>query len=646
MLLNPFCESASASSVQGHPLSLHPRLQPRRSRAATKLRLPFGKIFAVTRVLDSMHTSTSELSAGPSTVVPPTEVVLPQGLSPPHKVSLNIPPAAFVLGTPHLSQSGVMTLPPETDPERDFEDLIIVLSEISSNGGAPPRFSTVFSLLKDRKPNAIETAGAAQFKTYLQLAESAGIVTIEQHQDGYWWVTLRHQRNTNPDDRQQHFPPSHAGSRFCDLIQILNDLRITGDSEPQFFVVGPRLLRINPSIYEVAGVRRFEDYIQEAATAGVVTVHRAQNGDGSLKLCPAYCSPPVCALSPTRVASTSPTQEASTSSPFTPLVDFLRSRQLASGQPTSFTEIFSHLISALGYPKLVSLYSSVPGVTTFGQFIEAAIASKLVLLVKGTTASRDALVSLPSPPAQPSVSTIPQPSPLPPKSSLPPPQPSPSPPQPPPPPAQETIASPPSTNVTQNSFRDLTEVLTELQASTGKSVFKFPSVTPLLLKRSPDAYASVGVAGFAAYITLAMEKGVVTAGGMDQVDGWVSLIDLKPGGSVPLQPTKASEDGTIPAPPPPVGSRGGGVDPKFVDLVEVMGELWQEGDKKPLLSHVGSELMLIPGSRARTLGACGAINFKAYALLAKEAKIIEINGLAGKQTMSLDPTIRVKAGYT
>ena len=629
MPLNLFYESASASSVQGHPFPLHPRPQPRESHAATRFSSPFGKSLAVTRDLNLTRTVVSEPSEPPPIVAPPTKVASPPELSPNNEITLDALATTYVPGTPRLSRGEGTRFPPETDAGHDFKDLIAVLSELSVNGDSPPRFSTVLSLLKDRKPDAIETADTVRFKAYLQLAESAGIVTVKQRQDGYWWVTLRSQRNTNSDSPPQQTPPPHAGSRFRDLIQILNDLRLAGDSEPQFFAVGPRLLRNNPSIYEDAGVTRFEEYIKMAVEAGVVTVHGVKNGDGSLKLSPAYCSPPVCSSLPAKATDTPPTRATSTPSPFIPLVDFLKSRQLTSGQPTSFSEIFSHLVSTLGYPNLVSLCSSVPNVTTFGQYIDTAITSGLILLVQGTTASRDALLSLPSPPVQPSVSASPP--------SLPPHQ-------------KLTISWPSvSVNMTPDSFRDLTAVLTELRASTAGSVFRFSTVIPLLLERKPDAYASVGVVRFMDYVTLAVENGVVTAGEMDRGDGWVSLSisNLKPAGpTISLQPNKPSGGGVGTAPPPSVAQRGGGVDPKFVDLVETMGELWEEGDKTPLLAHVGSELMQVAGARARTLGASGAINFKAYAMLAKEAGIVEIHGVGGKQTMSLDPKIRVKAGYT
>jgi len=210
-----------------------------------------------------------------------------------------------------------------------------------------------------------------------------------------------------------------------------------------------------------------------------------------------------------------------------------------------------------------------------------------------------------------------------------------------------SLPPPPSTNVTPSSFRDLPAVLTELQALTGKSVFRFPSVTPLLLGRRPDAFTSVGVTEFDDYITLAMEHGVVRAGGMDQGVGWVSLDDPSPGGpSIPLQSSKQSGDGMVIASPPLVGLKGGGVDPKFVDLVETLGEIYKSGEKKPLFSLVGAQLLKDAGKKARTLNACGVAKFKAYAELAKDEGIVEVYyGRPGEERMSLDPTIRVKAGY-
>ena len=100
----------------------------------------------------------------------------------------------------------------------------------------------------------------------------------------------------------------------------------------------------------------------------------------------------------------------------------------------------------------------------------------------------------------------------------------------------------------------------------------------------------------------------------------------------------------MPAATPPL--KAGGVDPKFVDLVEMLGELWKKGSKEPLLSYVGCEIFKDVRKRTTMLKACGASNFKACAELAKDAGIVEIRGQGAKQTLSLDPTIRAKAGYT
>ena len=590
---NLSCEPASAKSVQSHPFSLNPRLQPWGLWTVIRLSLSLGKSFAAACVLDSMYTAVSGPSGSPPTIAPPME--------------------------PSQSEAAKPSL--EIDTEHKFEDLKVVLSELLAKGGPTPRLSTVFSLWKDRKLDTFETVGLSQFKAYLQLVESAGLITVEQRQDGDEWVILRHQHSDSPTQQ--------VGSRFRELIRALSDLRLAGYPEPQAFVVSPRLLRNNPSVYKDAGVTTFEEYLRAATEAGVVTARGGKNSDGLLKLCPAYYNPPACPPTPTGTTSTPPTRTDTT--PFSPLVEFLKAKQSTSSQPISFSVVFSHLVSTLGYPGLVSLCCSVPGVTAFGQYIDAAIDSGLISLVGGTTASRNALLSLrvrlpdsTSPPAQPTVSTTPLPSRSPP---------------------QEITVPLPSVKVTANSFHDLVAVLKGLRALTGKPMINFARVTPLLLGRRPDAFVSVGVTEFRDYLTLAVKHGVVKAWAVEQSDGWVALSDPEPAGPAgPAQFSKPSEG----APPPPsVNPKEGVVDPKFVDLVKTLGELWRKGDKRPLLSHVGSELMKISGSRARTLNACGVINFRAYAMLAKDARIVEIHELPGKlATVSLDPTIRVMAGYT
>lgn len=85
------------------------------------------------------------------------------------------------------------------------------------------------------------------------------------------------------------------------------------------------------------------------------------------------------------------------------------------------------------------------------------------------------------------------------------------------------------------------------------------------------------------------------------------------------------------------------VDPQFVDLVEMLREIWKNGDEKPLLSLVGTELLKDGKRRVRTLIASGAKNFKAYAELAKGARIVEIHHgrVAGETRMLLNPMLRV-----
>lgn len=624
---------------------MHHRSLSRGSRALTTSSIPFGKNFAAICALDSTYAVASEPSLS-------TDAGPLQELS--TKPPLNILAPAFTPRAPQVPES-----PTGVNTKRGFEDLIIVLCELSANGDPRPRFSTVFPLLMAKKPDALETAGVTRFDVYLQLAESAGIVTftVDQHRDGDGWVALRHQFGTSSGGPSQQALSQHTVSRFSDLINILNGLRFAGVSELRFSTVSPRLLRKNPSIYESAGVTNFEEYVEAAVEAGVITVRGAESGDGWLKLSQAYYGPRVQPSTSTNVASPPLTRAASTDSPFAPLVDFLKSKQSTSAEPIPFCDVFAHFVWTLGHPDLVSLYTSVPGVTTFGQYIDAAINNGLVSLVGGTTASRDALLSIRdvtpalgagvqfpeilSPMTQPGSFATPLTS---------------------PPPPQQVAALPPSVEVTPNSFQDLVAVLKELRASTGESESRITKVVAALLKRKPDAYASVGALGFSGYAMLAMEHGVVRTRLLKHGDGWVSLCDPGPAGlesastsaGTPLvstaspQPTERSEDGTAAGKRPARRIKGGGVEPQFVDLVETLRRMWKvNGDKQPLFTVVAPQI--VRGTRKeRTLGACGVRSFGAYVELAKAAGIVEIYYKQGGkgESMSLDPAIAAKAGCT
>jgi hypothetical protein len=505
------------------------------SRTATRLALPLGENFVAACLLDSTYAAASEPHASLSPASLPMEAVPPSELPPAHGTPSDVLALPFTPIIPRLSWAEVAKSPAKTGTKHDFKDLIVVLGNLSANGNPRHRFSTVSTLLGKGKLDMFESAGVTQFTAYLQLAETAGIVAIEQRQGWDGWITFRPQRNTSSNNPPQLTPSQHAEARFRDLIKMLNGFR---DREPRFSTVGPRLLRSNPSIYKKAGVKKFEEYVEAAVEAGIVTVRGVENDDGRVKLRPAYRDPPVNSSTPTSTISSPPTRTISTASPFGPLVAFLKSKQLESVQAIPFSDILAHFVATLGYPDLISLYTSVPGVTTFGQYINAAIVSGLVSLVSRTATSGGALMSLrdtnddplatpgmsfmpptlrsheppsqgiSSLPAQPNTPTTRLPS-----LSL----------------SQEITVSQPAPNITSDSFGDIVAVLTQLQAETGESEFRFSSITPLLLKRSKP-YASVGVSKFLDYIDLAMEKGVVRIRpGTQRGDGWVSLGGPKPG---------------------------------------------------------------------------------------------------------------------
>ena len=505
---------------------------------ATRLALPLGKSFIAACLLDLTYAVASEPHASLPPASLPVEAVPPSELPPAHGTPSDVRALPFTPIIPRLSWAEVAKSPAKTGTKHDFKELIVVLGSLSASGNPKHRFSTVSTLLGKGKLDMFESAGVTQFTAYLQLAEKAGIVTIEQRQGWDGWITFYPQRNTSSNNPPQLTPSQHAEARFRDLIKMLNGFR---DREPRFSTVGPRLLRSNPSIYKKAGVKKFEEYVEAAVEAGIVTVRGVENDDGRVKLRPAYRDPPVHSSTPTSTISSPPTRTISTASPFGPLVDFLKSKQLESVQAIPFSDILAHFVAALGYPDLISLYTSVPGVTTFGQYINAAIVSGLVSLVSGTATSGGALISLrdtnddplvtpgssfmpptlrsheppsqgiSSLPAQPSAPTTRLPS-----LSLP----------------QEITVSQPAANITSDSFGDLVAVLTQLQEETGELEFRFSSITPLLLKKRPKPYASVGVSKFLDYINLAMEKGVVRIRpGTQRSDGWVSLGGPKPGRS-------------------------------------------------------------------------------------------------------------------
>lgn len=80
-----------------------------------------------------------------------------------------------------------------------------------------------------------------------------------------------------------------------------------------------------------------------------------------------------------------------------------------------------------------------------------------------------------------------------------------------------------------------------------------------------------------------------------------------------------------------------------MDLIETLGEMWNSGEKKPLLSFVAAQLLEDGNKMAGSLGACGVGKFKTYAELARDAGIVEIYyGRPWEERISLNPAIRPK----
>ena len=534
-----------------------------------------------------MYIVASEPPTPPLAASLSTEAVPPSELSPTDEIPSNIPK------TTRLSWAEVAKLPAKKDAERDFLDLIVVLGDLSAKGNPRPRFATVSSLLRDRKPDVVEAVDVAQFKAYLQLAESAGIVTLEHRQDGDGYVALRDKRNTSSDGPSQHTQSQHPGSRFHDLIKALNGLRLAGDPEPRFGTV-TQPLRKNPSVYKDAGVTKFKDYIRAAVEAGVVTVRSGvKTGDGWLKLCPAYTDPPV--LPSTSISSPGipPTPTASAPSPFTPLIDFLKSKQSTSAQPIPFSDIFTHFISTLGYPNLVSLYTSVPGVTTFSQYIDAAITSGLIFLVSGTTASRDALLSLRDTKPSPSVNT----------------------------------RSP-----RHGPFEPLIGALTELWHE-GKREPAFSEVYPLLLARDVMAYERVGAATIEDYVIKAAAANLVIYDSLTTsgIFSMAATVRLRVPPQLPDDPPPPAQPNVpirpLPSYPPPkeitVSPPSTNVTPNpFQDLIAVLTKLRESmGESESRFSSVVSLLLT---RRPDAYASVGVTNFTDYITLAMMNGVVRI----------------------
>lgn len=611
----------------------------------------------------------------------------------------------------------------------EFKDLVIVLNEMRANGISKPRFSIVAPVLLDRKPDVYQAAGVAQLKTYLQLAQNMGMVSLEQDKDGDGWMCLCHpwcDSSSSPEPLPS--TPPHAqkatlawkpstNSIFHDLVLVLNELRLTGDPEPRFSTVAPRLLKRKAHVYELAGTTKFKEYIEAAVKAEIVATRGVRNGDGWVTLCEKWCSEPEKVETPRRAEELQPVETlsslpVSSSSAFQSLVTVLEDLRAKRQEQPRISTIFSHLVWS-GKPKIYEL----AGVATFKEYMNAAIAAGIIIVDGGDASNADASVLLCNStpvllekpiPMVPSASAFdcltsaldelrgsgmtelhfsevapvvlakdPQaftkvgvttigayirlarqaglvpvrvtdgnedgwvnlrserslvkppstPAPVPSLSNA----------------DLSPSRTPPPSVVTKipSTFRDLVVVLQQLQSTTGETEARYANVVPLLLRKKPTAYQSVGVTKFKEYIALAVEAGIVTVRGVKNGDGWISLCPDRPGNV-----RNATRQSSIVTPsrtnrsPNESGPRmsPNNIAPMFKDLVWLLRQLRNSGDTEPLFSSIAPALLTNEMVRLRTLGAIGAIKFKPYAEAARDAGIVTIRcDRVGEERMSLCP---------
>ena len=239
-------------------------------------------------------------------------MVPPLQLPPTHENPSNAPPPTLTPNTPRLPWAEVAKSLLEADAKRGFEDLIAILSELSAYGDTAPRSSTILSLWGDREPDAFEAVSVMQFKAYLQLAESAGIVTLEQGQGKDRWVILRSQWETDSDVDQgdgwdslsiQSSKSSWGGTvaaapppvrlkgggvdaEFVDLVEMMGVMWRKGEKKPALHRVGTKLSQDAERwawMLNACGVRKFKAYAELAKNAGIVEIC-GQPGDETMSL--------------------------------------------------------------------------------------------------------------------------------------------------------------------------------------------------------------------------------------------------------------------------------------------------------------------------------------------------------------------------
>jgi hypothetical protein len=515
--------------------------------------------------------------------------------------SLSTSPRAEVQ---QVSHEGVITKPPL---QAMFQDLIFVLSELRTSGEVEPRLSTVVLRLLTKKPTAYETR-ATNFKDCIEAAVKGGIITVRQDRtNGDAWVTLCDDWSVQSDEclasrpeppRSPPNPPptDTLSSAFHPLINVLEDFRTRGCTQPPVSEVFSKLYWSGRSdVYRLTGASTFTDYLIAAVTAGIITIGGGSVSNPAASVCLRNREDMVTAVSKSDNTTARATPSAFS---FEDLTHILEELYQEEANEFSFSDV-----KPLVLARNPQAFEQA-GVSTFNEYVQLA-AQVGVVIATDFGRVDDGWIKLRGEPVSPQ-------QPL-------------------------TTQTTPLDNDAQVSatFRDLVLVLQQLRTS-GKNEFQFVNVAPLLLKRNPNVYQSVGAKRFTDYIELAANAGIVSVRGLMSGNGWISLCDSRPGNNrtnnasaPPPQTSRSSSDETVT--PPPIPSM-------YRELVWLLRQRRSAGDSQPLFSAIAPVFMKNPSLLARSFGPVRATRFKQYAECARDAGMVKLDcSRVGGERMSLCP---------
>lgn len=147
-----------------------------------------------------------------------------------------------------------------------FEPLLIAIKYLQDQGHERPGLAQLGKIIHHLSPQW-KQIGVNSLSEYIQLAEEEGLISTGGTESNMY-VTLERQHP------YQHLDFNNKNEKFMPLLDVLDQAEDEGIAEPELAWVGSQLRFIFPNWRKLTGYERLVEYINEAASYGLILLRQ------------------------------------------------------------------------------------------------------------------------------------------------------------------------------------------------------------------------------------------------------------------------------------------------------------------------------------------------------------------------------------